>query len=127
MALIASWVVRPSARTRLASDVGGGKKQFNGLSDCLIKTSKGKMGPLGLYNGFGVSVAGNVPPSPSIQQPRPDRDVLSPDRASPCTTGIIPFRGVYFGVNDTLVEQNPYATSEVRAPHDMDCPPTRWP
>jgi len=71
------------ARTRLASDVGGGKKQFNGLSDCLIKTSKGKMGPLGLYNGFGVSVA-----------------------------GIIPFRGVYFGVNDTLVEQNPYATSE---------------
>ena len=32
------------ARTRLASDVGGGKKQFNGLSDCLIKTSKGPKG-----------------------------------------------------------------------------------
>ena len=67
------------ARTRLASDVGGGKKQFNGLSDCLIKTSSGPKGPLGLYNGFGVSVV-----------------------------GIVPFRGTYFGVNDTLVSINPY-------------------
>ena len=67
------------ARTRLASDVGGGKKQFNGLSDCLIKTSSGPKGPLGLYNGFGVSVV-----------------------------GIIPFRGTYFGVNDTLNDFNPY-------------------
>jgi len=67
------------ARTRLASDVGSGKKQFNGLADCLIKTSKGPKGPLGLYNGFGVSVV-----------------------------GIIPFRGTYFGVNDTLNDFNPY-------------------
>merc|ERR1712159_565162 len=67
------------ARTRLASDVGGGKKQFNGLSDCLIKTSSGPKGPLGLYNDFGVSVV-----------------------------GIIPFRGTYFGVNDTLNDFNPY-------------------
>merc|ERR1719182_620437 len=28
------------ARTRLASDVGSGKKQFNGLIDCLTKTVK---------------------------------------------------------------------------------------
>ena len=50
------------ARTRLASDVGSGKAQFNGL-----------------INGFGVSVV-----------------------------GIVPFRGTYFGVNDTLVSINPY-------------------
>merc|ERR1711959_576380 len=62
------------ARTRLASDVGSGKRAFNGLSDCLIKTAKGPKGFLSLYNGFGVSVV-----------------------------GIIPFRGTYFGVNDTLV------------------------
>jgi len=68
------------ARTRLASDVGSGEKQFKGLGDCLKKTSSGPKGPLGLYNGFGVSVL-----------------------------GIIPFRGTYFGVNDTLVGINPYA------------------
>jgi len=67
------------ARTRLASDVGGGAKQFNGLQDCLVKTASGPKGPLGLYNGFGISVC-----------------------------GIIPFRGTYFGVNDTLVGINPY-------------------
>jgi solute carrier family 25 (adenine nucleotide translocator) protein 4/5/6/31 len=67
------------ARTRLASDVGGGKKAFNGLSDCLYKTATGPSGIMGLYNGFGVSVV-----------------------------GIIPFRGTYFGVNDTLVAYNPY-------------------
>merc|ERR1712216_932309 len=67
------------ARTRLASDVGTGKKQFNGLADCLKKTASGPAGPLGLYNGFGVSVV-----------------------------GIVPFRGTYFGVNDTLVSINPY-------------------
>merc|ERR1711998_424971 len=60
------------ARTRLASDVGSGKRAFNGLGDCLMKTAKGPSGPMGLYNGFGVSVV-----------------------------GIIPFRGTYFGVNDT--------------------------
>jgi len=67
------------ARTRLASDVGKGKKQFNGLIDCLVKTSSGTRGPLALYNGFGVSVV-----------------------------GIIPFRGTYFGVNDTLNGLNPF-------------------
>jgi len=67
------------ARTRLASDVGSGKKSFNGLADCLVKTAKGPSGVMGLYNGFGVSVV-----------------------------GIIPYRGVYFGVNDTLADINPY-------------------
>ena len=67
------------ARTRLASDVGTGKKQFSGLTDCLVKTAKGSKGVLSLYNGFGVSVV-----------------------------GIIPFRGAYFGVNDTLNGLNPY-------------------
>merc|ERR1711959_883139 len=62
------------ARTRLASDVGSGKRAFEGLGDCLKKTAQGPAGVMGLYNGFGVSVV-----------------------------GIIPFRGTYFGVNDTLV------------------------
>lgn len=67
------------ARTRLASDVGSGKRSFNGLGDCLRKTAAGPSGVMGLYNGFGVSVM-----------------------------GIIPYRGVYFGVFDTLAEMNPY-------------------
>jgi len=67
------------ARTRLASDVGSGQRTFNGLGDCLIKTARGPSGILGLYNGFGVSVA-----------------------------GIIPYRGVYFGMFDTLAGINPY-------------------
>jgi solute carrier family 25 (adenine nucleotide translocator) protein 4/5/6/31 len=67
------------ARTRLASDVGTGKRDFNGLLDCLVKTSKGPKGPLALYNGFGVSVV-----------------------------GIIPYRGVYFGMYDSLREKNPW-------------------
>jgi len=67
------------ARTRLASDVGSGQKSFNGLADCLIKTAKGPSGVLGLYNGFGVSVA-----------------------------GIIPYRGVYFGMFDSLCGINPF-------------------
>jgi solute carrier family 25 (mitochondrial adenine nucleotide translocator), member 4/5/6/31 len=67
------------ARTRLASDVGSGQKSFNGLADCLIKTAKGPSGVLGLYNGFGVSVA-----------------------------GIIPYRGVYFGMYDSLAGINPF-------------------
>jgi solute carrier family 25 (adenine nucleotide translocator) protein 4/5/6/31 len=70
------------ARTRLASDVGGGKKQFNGLADCLKKTvSAGGIGAL--YNGIGVSVV-----------------------------GIIPYRGVYFGLFDTLSGYNPYQKNE---------------
>jgi solute carrier family 25 (adenine nucleotide translocator) protein 4/5/6/31 len=67
------------ARTRLASDVGSGQKSFNGLADCLIKTARGPSGVLGLYNGFGVSVA-----------------------------GIIPYRGVYFGMYDSLAGINPF-------------------
>merc|ERR1711967_53482 len=66
------------ARTRLASDVGSGKRAFSGLTDCLVKTVKGPKGFLSLYNGFGVSVV-----------------------------GIIPFRGTYFGVSDTLVGMIP--------------------
>merc|ERR1712206_50091 len=38
------------ARTRLASDVGSGKKQFNGLADCLKKTASGPGGFFSLYN-----------------------------------------------------------------------------
>jgi len=67
------------ARTRLATDVGKATKTFNGLWDCLVKTSKGPKGILGLYQGFGVSVA-----------------------------GIIPYRGVQFGLNDTIKGLNPY-------------------
>jgi len=67
------------ARTRLASDVGSGKRDFNGLWHCLKQTSSGPKGPLALYNGFGVSVI-----------------------------GIIPYRGVYFGMFDTLTALNPY-------------------
>jgi len=67
------------ARTRLASDVGTGKRDFKGLGDCLLKTARGPKGPIALYNGFGVSVA-----------------------------GIIPYRGVYFGLYDSLKEKNPY-------------------
>jgi len=68
------------ARTRLASDVGSGKKTFEGLGDCLKKTAAGPKGVLSLYNGFGISVA-----------------------------GIIPYRGVQFGLNDTLIGLNPYS------------------
>jgi len=67
------------ARTRLASDVGKGKRDFNGLADCLVKTARGPQGIRGLYNGFGVSVV-----------------------------GIIPYRGVYFGLYDSLRELNPW-------------------
>lgn len=67
------------ARTRLASDVGAGQKSFNGLGDCLMKTAKGPGGVGALYNGFGVSVM-----------------------------GIIPYRGVYFGMFDSLAGINPY-------------------
>jgi len=67
------------ARTRLASDVGSGKKTFEGLGDCLVKTARGPKGVMGLYNGFGVSVA-----------------------------GIIAYRGVQFGTFDTIMGLNPY-------------------
>merc|ERR1719254_275013 len=67
------------ARTRLASDVGSGKKTFSGLGDCLKKTASGPTGPLALYTGFGVSLM-----------------------------GIIPYRGFQLGAFDTLVGLNPY-------------------
>jgi len=70
------------ARTRLASDVGSGKAQFNGLLDCLKKTvAAGGVGSL--YNGIGVSIV-----------------------------GIIPYRGVYFGLFDTLSGYNPFQKDE---------------
>lgn len=70
------------ARTRLASDVGTGKQQFAGLTDCLVKTVKGQ-GIRGLYNGIGVSIM-----------------------------GIIPYRGAYFGLFDTLAGYNPWEKSD---------------
>jgi len=70
------------ARTRLASDVGGGKRQFSGLADCLKQTVQ-KAGVRGLYNGIGVSLV-----------------------------GIIPYRGVYFGLFDTLSAFNPWQKDE---------------
>jgi len=71
------------ARTRLASDVGSGKKTFEGLFDCIKKTAAGPSGVMGLYNGFGVSVA-----------------------------GIIAYRGVQFGTFDTIMGLNPYKTDK---------------
>jgi solute carrier family 25 (mitochondrial adenine nucleotide translocator), member 4/5/6/31 len=71
-----------------------GKQQFNGLMDCLAKTVKSS-GIGGLYNGIGVSI-----------------------------TGIIPYRGVYFGLFDTLSGYNPYQKSEnnfLRAASKFGC------
>jgi len=67
------------ARTRLASDVGGGKKTFDGLADCIRKTAGGPGGVGALYSGFGVSLM-----------------------------GIIPYRGFQLGAFDTIVGLNPY-------------------
>jgi solute carrier family 25 (adenine nucleotide translocator) protein 4/5/6/31 len=70
------------ARTRLASDVGGAERQFKGLADCLKKTVAS--GGIGsVYNGIGVSVM-----------------------------GIIPYRGAYFGLFDTLSGYNPFQNSD---------------
>jgi solute carrier family 25 (mitochondrial adenine nucleotide translocator), member 4/5/6/31 len=66
----------------LASDVGSGKRDFNGLFDCLKKTAQ-KRGVGAIYNGFGVSIC-----------------------------GIIPYRGVYFGLFDSLKAKNPYEKSD---------------
>jgi len=66
------------ARTRLASDVGSGNPQFNGLVDCIQKTMAAG-GFFSMYAGFGVSVV-----------------------------GIVAYRGPYFGVFDTLKELNPW-------------------
>merc|ERR1719253_391333 len=67
------------ARTRLASDVGSGKKSFSGLGDCIVKTVKGPQGFFGLYAGFGVSVV-----------------------------GIVGYRGLQLGTFDTITGLNPY-------------------
>jgi len=75
------------ARTRLASDVGSGKQQFNGLMDCLKKTANGPGGFFSLYNGYGPSVA-----------------------------GIIAYRGAQFGLNDTIMAFNPYAKEQGLVP-----------
>lgn len=45
------------ARTRLASDVGSGKKTFDGIIDCIMKTIK-QGGITGLYRGSAITVAG---------------------------------------------------------------------
>lgn len=45
------------ARTRLASDVGKGKGQFNGIWDCLATTVRAQ-GITGLYTGWTVTVLG---------------------------------------------------------------------
>jgi len=45
------------ARTRLASDVGKGKGQFNGIWDCISKTVRAQ-GITGLYTGWTVTVLG---------------------------------------------------------------------
>lgn len=70
------------ARTRLASDAkssvkGGGERQFNGILDVYKKTLKSD-GILGLYRGF-----------------------------TPSVMGIIVYRGLYFGVYDSLSEWIP--------------------
>merc|ERR1712038_1674765 len=67
------------ARTRLASDVGSGKKSFTGLGDCIKKTAAGPGGPLALYTGFGVSVV-----------------------------GIVGYRGLQLGTIDTITGLNPW-------------------
>jgi len=67
------------ARTRLASDVGSGKKTFTGLGDCIKKTMAGPGGFLALYTGFGVSVV-----------------------------GIVGYRGLQLGTFDTITGMNPW-------------------
>jgi solute carrier family 25 (adenine nucleotide translocator) protein 4/5/6/31 len=72
------------ARTRLANDQKsakkGGARQFNGLADVYIKTMKSD-GIAGLYRGFMVSCA-----------------------------GIVIYRGMYFGLYDSLKIFLPYDT-----------------
>jgi solute carrier family 25 (adenine nucleotide translocator) protein 4/5/6/31 len=63
---------------RFSVQVGRQHKTFNGLWDCLVKTAETPAGLYRLYNGFGISVI-----------------------------GIIPYRGVYFGMYDSLAGINP--------------------
>jgi len=67
------------SRTRLASDVGSGKKTFSGLWDCMSKTAS-TGGVMALYTGFGVSVV-----------------------------GIVGYRGIQLGTFDTITGLNPYS------------------
>merc|ERR1712160_84841 len=67
------------SRTRLASDVGSGKKTFSGLLDCMKKTAAGPGGFMALYTGFGVSVV-----------------------------GIVGYRGLKLGCFDTITGINPW-------------------
>ncbi|KAJ3369240.1 hypothetical protein HDU91_007413 [Kappamyces sp. JEL0680] len=46
------------ARTRLASDVGSGKRQFTGLFDCIKKTAQGPKGFLSLYQAKETTFVG---------------------------------------------------------------------
>merc|ERR1712039_420279 len=71
------------ARTRLASDVGSGKKSFSGLGDCIMGTMKGPGGFFALYAGFGVSVV-----------------------------GIVGYRGLQLGTFDTITGLNPYKSDK---------------
>jgi len=71
------------ARTRLASDVGSGKKTFSGLFDCIQKTMAGPGGFLALYTGFGVSVV-----------------------------GIVGYRGLQLGTFDTIAGINPWKSDK---------------
>jgi len=45
------------ARTRLASDLGGGKAQFKGITDCIMQTVRSQ-GLTGLYTGWTPTVIG---------------------------------------------------------------------
>jgi len=67
------------ARTRLAVDVGSGKaREFTGTIDCILKTAKNSgWGRGGVYNGFVVSCV-----------------------------GIVFYRGAYFGLYDTINDQD---------------------
>merc|ERR1712190_533615 len=71
------------ARTRLASDVGSGKKSFSGLGDCIKKTMAGPGGFFALYTGFGVSVV-----------------------------GIVGYRGLQLGCFDTITGINPWKSDK---------------
>merc|ERR1711881_351808 len=71
------------SRTRLASDVGAGKKTFSGLFDCMKKTAAGPGGAMALYTGFGVSVV-----------------------------GIVGYRGLQLGCFDTITGLNPYKSDK---------------
>jgi solute carrier family 25 (adenine nucleotide translocator) protein 4/5/6/31 len=71
------------ARTRLASDVGSGKKTFSGLFDCIQKTMAGPGGFMALYTGFGVSVV-----------------------------GIVGYRGLQLGTFDTIAGINPWKSDK---------------